>query len=33
MHRVEINGIEFTLTTQELNKARAKGARVIFILA
>lgn len=32
MNRVEINGRVFTLSNQELQKARAKGAHIIFVL-
>jgi len=32
MHRVEINGRIYTLTTQELQRARLAGCRVAFIL-
>ena len=32
MHKVAINGREFTLTTGELKRAQARGLQIIFIL-
>lgn len=32
MHKIELNGRQFAVSTSELNKLRAKGLKPVFVL-